>query len=67
MNLILYAVPFFFVLIVAELLADRWRGVNNYRVADAVNSISTGVLSTTTGLLTKGLGLVTYTLSLIHI
>ena len=54
MNLILYAVPFFFVLIVAELLADRWRGVNNYRVADAVNSISTGVLSTTTGLLTKG-------------
>ncbi|MFB0701266.1 sterol desaturase family protein [Pseudomonas protegens] len=66
MNLILYAVPFFFVLIVAELLADRWRGVNNYRVADAVNSISTGVLSTTTGLLTKGLGLVTYTFALQH-
>ncbi|MCP1482057.1 hypothetical protein J2Y88_004368 [Pseudomonas chlororaphis] len=35
MNFILYAVPFFFVLIALELLADRWRGVNNYRVADA--------------------------------
>lgn len=67
MNLILYAVPFFFVLIVAELLADRWRGVHNYRVADAVNSISTGVLSTTTGLLTKGLGLVTYAFALKHL
>jgi hypothetical protein len=58
MNFILYAVPFFFVLIAVELLADRWRKVNNYRVADAINSLSTGVLSTTTGLLTKGVGLV---------
>ncbi|PMY41413.1 hypothetical protein C1Y35_07445 [Pseudomonas sp. GW456-L14] len=35
MNFILYAAQFFFVLIVLELLADRWRG-NNYRVADAL-------------------------------
>lgn len=54
MNFILYAVPFFFVLIAVELLADCWRKVNYYRVADAINSSSTGVLSTTTGLLTKG-------------
>ena len=67
MNFILYAVPFFFVLIVLELLLDRWRGVNNYRVADAVNSISTGVLSTTTGLLTKGVGLLTYAFALEHL
>ncbi|OOV97438.1 sterol desaturase family protein [Pseudomonas sp. MF4836] len=67
MNFILYAVPFFFVLIVVELLVDRWRGVNNYRVADAVNSISTGMLSTTTGLLTKGVGLVTYAFALKHL
>ncbi|PPK37125.1 hypothetical protein CD175_19985 [Pseudomonas laurylsulfatiphila] len=60
MDFILYAVPFFFVLIALELLADRRRGMSNYRVADAINSISTGVLSTTTGLLTKGIGLVTY-------
>ncbi|EJM62872.1 sterol desaturase [Pseudomonas sp. GM49] len=67
MDLILYAVPFFFVLIAVELLADRWRGVSNYRVADAINSISTGVLSTTTGLLTKGVGLVTYAFALKHL
>ena len=66
MNFILYAVPFFFVLIIVELIADRWRGVNNYRVADAVSSISTGVLSTTTGLLTKGVGLITYAFALEH-
>ena len=67
MDFILYAVPFFFVLIAVELLADRWRGVSNYRVADAINSISTGVLSTTTGLLTKGVGLVTYAYALKHL
>ena len=67
MNFILYAVPFFFVLIAAELIADRWRGVSNYRLADAVNSISTGVLSTTTGLLTKSVGLVTYGFALEHL
>ncbi|MFW0753297.1 sterol desaturase family protein [Pseudomonas sp. H11T01] len=67
MNFILYAVPFFFVLIAVELLADRWRGVSNYRVADAINSLSTGVLSTTTGLLTKGVGLITYAFALKHL
>eukprot|EP01030_Chromulinospumella_sphaerica_P010846 gene10846-10649_t len=67
MDFILYAVPFFFVLIAVELLADRWRGVSNYRLADAINSISTGVLSTTTGLLTKGVGLVTYAFALKHL
>ncbi len=67
MNFILYAVPFFFVLIAVELLADCWRNVNNYRVSDAINSLSTGVLSTTTGLLTKGVGLVTYAWALDHL
>lgn len=67
MNLILYAVPFFLVLIAIELLADRWRGVSHYRVADSINSLSAGVLSTTTGLLTKGLGLLTYGFALKHL
>src|SRR3989344_7607444 len=67
MDFVPYAVPFFFVLIAVELLADRWRGVSNYRLADAINSISTGVLSTTTGLLTKGVGLVTYAFALKHL
>lgn len=63
MNYILYAVPFFFLLIALELLADRWRGVSTYRLADAINSLSAGVLSTTSGLLTKVVGLLTYTLA----
>lgn len=67
MDFILYAVPFFLVLIALELIADRWRRVSNYRLADAVNSISTGVLSTTTGLLTKGVGLLTYAFALEHL
>jgi len=67
MNFILYAVPFFFLLIAIELLADRWRGTSNYRLADAINSLSAGVLSTTTGLLTKGLGLLTYAFALEHL
>ncbi|MFJ2711246.1 sterol desaturase family protein [Pseudomonas sp. NPDC087346] len=67
MDLILYAVPFFLLLIALELVADRWRGVSNYRLADAINSISTGVLSTTTGLLTKGVGLLSYAFALEHL
>lgn len=67
MDLILLAVPFFFVLIVVELIADRLRGMRTYRLADAINSLSTGVLSTTTGLLTKGVGLVTYAVAWDHL
>lgn len=60
MNYILYAVPVFFLLIGLELLADRWRGVRSYRLADAISSLGAGVLSTTSGLLTKVVGLLTY-------
>ncbi|AZE97285.1 C-5 sterol desaturase [Pseudomonas orientalis] len=67
MDFVPYAVPFFIALIVVELLVDRWRGARNYRVADAINSLSTGVLSTTTGLLTKGVGLLTYAFALKHL
>ena len=67
MDFVPYAVPFFIALIVIELLADRWRGVSNYRMADAINSMSTGVLSTTTGLLTKGVGILTYAFALQHL
>ena len=66
-NYILYAVPFFFLLIAIELLADRWRGLSTYRLSDALNSMSTGVLSTTTGLLTNVVGLLIYTLVWEHL
>ncbi|QZX83351.1 sterol desaturase family protein [Metapseudomonas otitidis] len=67
MNYVLYAVPVFFLLISLELLADRWRGVRTYRTADAINSLSAGVLSTTCGLLTKTVGVLTYTLAWQHL
>lgn len=67
MDLILLAVPFFFVLIAVELVADRVRGQRNFTLADSINSLSTGALSTSTGLLTKGVGLVTYALAYEHL
>ncbi|MGG2399232.1 sterol desaturase family protein [Pseudomonas sp. SH1-B] len=67
MNYVLYAVPFFFLLIGLELLADRWRGMRSYRLADALNSLSAGVLSQATGLLTKVVGLLTYAFAWDHL
>ncbi|WP_375740649.1 sterol desaturase family protein [Pseudomonas boanensis] len=67
MNYIFYAVPFFFLLIGLELLADRLRGMRNYRTADTLSSLGAGVLSTTSGLLTKGLGLLTYSIAWQHL
>lgn len=67
MNYVLYAVPFFFLLIGIELLADRWRGMDSYRTADSLNSLSAGVLSTTSGLLTKAVGLLTYSFAWEHL
>ena len=67
MNYVLYAIPFFFLLIGLELLVDRWRGLSTYRLADAINSLSAGVLSQISGLLTKGLGLLTYALAWQHL
>jgi sterol desaturase/sphingolipid hydroxylase (fatty acid hydroxylase superfamily) len=45
MNIILYAIPGFFILIGLELLAEKIRGTNYYRVNDSIASLSTGVLS----------------------
>ena len=67
MNYILFAIPFFVGLIALELLVDRWRGVSTYRLADAINSLSAGVLSQISGLLTKGLGLLTYAFAWQHL
>ncbi len=60
MDYVLYAIPFFFLLIGLELLADRWRGMNTYRLSDSINSLSAGVLSQASGLLSKGLSLLLY-------
>ena len=45
MDLILIAIPFFFLLIFIELAYGLLRGNNTYRLNDSINSISMGSLS----------------------
>jgi sterol desaturase/sphingolipid hydroxylase (fatty acid hydroxylase superfamily) len=47
------ATPVFFALIALELLVGRARGHSNYRLNDALNSLSLGVMSQVVGLFTK--------------
>jgi alkylglycerol monooxygenase len=49
------ATPVFFALIALEYLVGRMRGRSNYRLNDAVNSLSLGVMSQVVGLFTRGL------------
>jgi sterol desaturase/sphingolipid hydroxylase (fatty acid hydroxylase superfamily) len=51
MNFILYAVPFFFLLIAVELICEKIKGTDYYRVNDAINSLSAGVLSRMIGII----------------
>lgn len=45
MEIILLAVPFFFALIAVELVFEKVRGTNYYRINDSVTSLTTGVLN----------------------
>lgn len=45
MDLILLAVPFFLLLIGIELIAEKVRGTNYYRLNDSITSLTTGTLS----------------------
>ena len=49
------ATPVFFALIALEYLVGRARGRSNYRLNDAVNSLSLGVMSQVIGLFTRAL------------
>jgi hypothetical protein len=51
MNIILYAIPFFFLLIGIELAAEAIKRSGYYRVNDAINSLSMGLLSRMTGII----------------
>ena len=53
MDLIAYAVPFFLLALLVELTVDLARKTRRYRLNDAVNSLSAGVLNTTTGYFTR--------------
>lgn len=56
MNLVAYAVPFFILAIVLELVYGLLRQHNTYRLNDSVNSLSLGVLSQAQRFVTLGVG-----------
>lgn len=60
MNFVLHAIPFFFLLIAIELIAERVRDTQYYRVNDAINSLMAGVLSQVAGLIKKMLPFTVY-------
>lgn len=60
MNIILYAIPFFFLLIAIELVLEKVRHTGYYRVNDAINSLSMGVLSRMTGIIKQLIPLTLY-------
>ena len=45
MNLILYAIPFFLLLIFIEIIVDRIKGTTYYRVNDSLTSLATGSIN----------------------
>lgn len=67
MNIILFAIPFFFLLIAIELVLEKVKKSGYYRVNDAINSLSMGVLSRMTGIIKQLIPLTLYTLVYQHI
>jgi len=45
MDLILYAVPAFYLLIIMEIVAEKWRNTNFYQVSDSLTSLATGTIN----------------------
>lgn len=66
MDLILYAIPFFFLLIVLEIGYGAMRGRNTYRLNDTINSLSMGSLSRLQGLIVLGFSGTIYELVVAH-
>ncbi|MBN7821681.1 sterol desaturase family protein [Bowmanella yangjiangensis] len=67
MSYVLLAIPFFFLLIAIELVAERVRQTDYYRVNDAINSLSAGVLSRVIGVVYKLIPFTIYALVFEHI
>ncbi|PKG97626.1 sterol desaturase family protein [Paraglaciecola sp. MB-3u-78] len=67
MNLILYAVPIFFLLIFIELFLEKNKGTDYYRVNDSINSLTAGVLSRMTGIVKQLFPLTIYIVAYEHL
>lgn len=61
MDMVAFAIPFFFGAILVELYYGYKIGRNTYRVNDAINSLSLGTLSTLTKLVVLDIGAATFT------
>ena len=60
MNLILFAIPFFILLIAIELIVDWRRGTGFYRLSDSVSSLNAGIFSRVTVVFWKLVPVVMY-------
>lgn len=67
MNYILLAIPFFFLLIAIELIAEKVKGTSYYRINDAISSLSAGVVSRATGVIKQLIPLSLYAFGYQHI
>ena len=65
MNVIVYAIPVFIVLMAAEFAVGVATGRNVYRLNDAVGSLTAGILSQLSGVFMLALSLGIYVLSII--
>jgi sterol desaturase/sphingolipid hydroxylase (fatty acid hydroxylase superfamily) len=61
------ATPVFFLLIAAELAVARARGLRTYRLNDAINSLSLGVMSQVVGLFLRVLAIGIYAFAFDHV
>lgn len=52
-NLIIYSIPVFFILIAVELIIDKIKKKQLYRLNDAISNINTGIVQQVTGILLK--------------
>ncbi len=67
MNVIVFAIPVFLLAIAAEYGASVWMGRTVYRVNDAVNSLSLGIVSQISGVFTTLLTIGIYTALFSHV
>ena len=66
MNIIVYAIPFFVLAIVLELLYGWIKQRNTYRLNDSISSLSLGVLSQGRRFVTLGIGAYVYHLITVY-
>lgn len=59
-SLIVYSIPAFFVLIAVEIIIDKIKKTNLYRLNDTISNINTGIVQQVTGVLLKLLNIGVY-------